>query len=469
MGLGFSVIPLFPQPLPLLLAALIAFVTFKSPRVGMPVGTTLIGIGLIYHLSELNFIAYIGDLHNRAIFTVVWMVLFVATPIIFHRYKTAIAIDLGIISALVLFYAPLYFLAIPIILTSAVFLKKSAATTIIYYVLIALPLQIYQYFNYILTIPQQEWWLVPGSSPPVMIPLGDLLKGLQGSMTQFRLFDTSNLVYVVYQQFTEYPDVMGRTLKSAFVQYLDSFPGIFMFIIILAGIVLAFVFFAKMLVKEVDLPYAEPLFAPVTAIVTTVLFFVMLSILSTPLAFTANADVGTLIWATLATTLMTVPLAMLTYQPKANATGDMIVARAKELQDELNDFKTKLGEVKTSIPVNVSSPEGKMVIIKEQLDEILKKALTAFYAESSLDKLYQDLDKKVSQEIKDLFVELNTILVEYQTFVNGEYSDWLGKLKEAGIKVSHEMKFNFQKEMPIEDRIHTIQNRCLKAKTWQTT
>jgi len=166
MGLALSFVPLFPQPLPLLLATLIAFVTFKSPRIGMPVGTALIGFGLIYHLSELNFIALIGEVPNRIVFTVVWMALFIIPPIVFHRQKHAIAIDIGIISAMLLFFEPVYFLAIPLILACAVFFKKSAAMSIIYYAILSVPLQIVQYFRYILTIPQQEWWLAPGSSPP---------------------------------------------------------------------------------------------------------------------------------------------------------------------------------------------------------------------------------------------------------------------------------------------------------------
>jgi hypothetical protein len=464
MMLGLSFIPLFPQPLPMLLAVLIAFVTFKSPRIGMPVGTTLIGIGLMYHLAELNFIAYMGAFEARVGFVAIWMVLFIATPIFYHRYKSAIAIDLGIIAAMILFFEPIYFLVIPIILTSAVFLKKNVVSTAIYYILIALPLQVYQYYSYILTISQPEWWKVAGSSPPLILPLSDIFEKLQSSMTQFRLFDTSQFVYKVYQQFFINPDVSVRNLQAAFIQYLDSFPGIFMFLVILAGIILAYIFFAKMFVKEIDLPYSDALFAPVAAIVTTVLFYVMLSILATPLAFNANADLGTLILATISTTLLTVPLAIITYSPKENATGEMIIARAKELKDELNDFKSKLNEVKAGIPVNVSSPEGKMVIINDKLDDILKKALSSFFAESSLDRLYQDLDKKVSKEIKELLAELNTVLSEYQLFISAEYSDWSGKLKDAGIKVSHETKFNYQKEMPLGDRIHAIQEILLESR-----
>lgn len=456
MGLALSFIPLFPQPLPLLLAALVAFVTFKSPRVGMPVGTTLIGIGLLYHLSELNFIALIGEVPNRIVFVVVWMTLFIIPPIIFHRYKQAIAINIGIISSMLLFFAPIYFLAIPLILTSAVFFKKSAAFSMLYYVLLSIPLQIVQYFQYILTIPQEEWWIVPGSSPPVFVPLNTIFEGLQSSMSQFRLFDTSQIVYTIYTQFTTFPDIMGRTLRSAFVQYIDSFPGIFLFVIIVVGIVLALIFFAKMFIKEVSLPEADRLLGPLTAIISTALFFILLNALATPLAFTAEIDALTILLATLATATFTLPLSIINYTPKRNATAEMLIAKAQELKTKLHDFENQLNIVKTSIPVNVSSPEGKMLLIKDRLEDLIGKSMSEFFAEADLDKTFEELDKKVGKEIDDLTLELNTILAEYQIYINCEYADWTGKLKEAGLAVKSGFKVNYQKEMPLEERIQSI-------------
>jgi hypothetical protein len=394
------------------------------------------------------------------------MVLFILPPIFFKRHKTAIAIDLGIIAAMVLFFAPIYYLAIPIILTSAVFFRKNAATTILYYVLIALPLQVVQYFNYIMTIPQEEWWIVPGSSPPVMIPLNELTSGLQSSMTQFRLFDTAQFVNVVYSQiWTEFPHVLGKTFKSAFVQYMDSFPGIFLFIIIIAGIVLAFVFFAKIFIKEANLSYGEQLLAPATAIITTALFFILLNVLQKPLAFSADIDAGTILIATAATAVFTVPLSLITSKPKITATGEMIIAKANELKAELKEFEGNLNKVKASIPVNVASPEGKMVVLNDKLNDILNKSGSSYFTEADLDHIYEDLNKKTSQDIKNLSIELNQILGEYQIFVNGEYSDWSGKLKHAGLKISSNIKISPQKEMPLEQRIESIQTVLVESRS----
>ncbi len=460
MSLGFSFVPLFPQPLPILLALLVAFISFKSPRIGIPVGTTLIALGLIYHLAELSFISYLGEIPNRVVFTVMWMVFFIVPPILFRRHRTAIAINMGIIASTILFFEPIYFLAVPIILASAVFFKKNAAFSVLYYLLISFPLMIVQYFHYtIMTIKAEEWWNVAGSSPPVFVPLNNIFGSLDTTMTQFRLFDTSGFVTTVYEQlFVDYPHVLGKTLLSAFIQYLDSFPGICLFAVIIVGIVLAFVFFAKLIIQEANLPYADQLFGPFTATVTAALFLILLNVLSKPLAFQADIDAVTILLATLATAAFTIPLSIINYTPKETATSDMIVAKANELNGKLMEFKIQLDNVKSNIPVNVASPEGKMLIIKDKLDDVLGKSLSSFFAEADLSKIYNDLDKKTSLEINDLSVELNTILGEYQVFVNGEYSDWIGKLKEAGFKINQEPKFNFQKEMPLEERIQSIKS-----------
>ena len=172
MALGMSFLPLFPQPLPIFIAVLVAFVAYMKPQIGMPIGGFVIGLGLMYHLADLSFISFLGDMQVRVAFIVIWMGLFVALPLFFKRYKSALAIDFGILAVTALFFAPLYFLAIPLILASAVFFKKYVALTVIYYVLLSVPLQIMQYYQYtVLPIVRPDWWLAPGSSPPLLVPL----------------------------------------------------------------------------------------------------------------------------------------------------------------------------------------------------------------------------------------------------------------------------------------------------------
>ena len=113
----------------------------------MPIGGAIIGFGLMYHLAELYFISFLGDTPVRVAFIVVWLALFVALPVTSNRYKSALAIDFGILAVTMLFFAPLYFLAIPLILASAVYFKKYVSFTVVYYVLLSVPLQIMQYLH----------------------------------------------------------------------------------------------------------------------------------------------------------------------------------------------------------------------------------------------------------------------------------------------------------------------------------
>ena len=175
MSLGMSFLPLFPQPLPILLAFLVAFITYQKPQFGMPIGGAVIGLGLIFHLSELYFISFLGDTSIRIAFIVIWMVLFTALPALFNRYRSALAIDFGILSVVALFFEPTLFLAIPLILASAVFFKKFVSLTLIYYALLSVPLQLLQYYQYtVLLIEQSDWWTAPGSAPPLFVSLGSI-------------------------------------------------------------------------------------------------------------------------------------------------------------------------------------------------------------------------------------------------------------------------------------------------------
>jgi len=456
MALGMTFLPLFPQPLPILLAVLVAFITFKDPRFGMPIGGAVIGLGLMYHLAELYFISYLGDTWVRIAVIVVWMTLFIVLPIIFHRYKSALAIDLGILAVTSLFFTQTYFLAIPLILASAVFFKKQVGLSIVYYVLISVPLQIVQYFKYtVAVIARPDWWIEPGSSPPVFVSLNSIFADLNLSMSQFRLYDTSKVVYAITGQVTWEPNFAGRTIEAAFSQYLDSVPGILMFIVIVAGLSLALIFLARMLVPEGSRSFADRLIPSFMATCAAAFFFIFLGALQSGLAFTADVSAATMVLGILATLLFTLPVAFIDYTPKQTATTQEITDKVKALIGRLQVLEGQLSNVKENIPVDVSSPEGKMLVIKDSLEDTLSKSASRFYEASELDRKFEELEK-LSKDIDGLESELNTILSEYQIFASCEFSNWVGKLKDSGLDIKSTVNAGFQKEMPLEARIEAI-------------
>ena len=90
MIVGMSILPLFPPPLPIFLAILVAFLVYEYPIIGMPIGGAVIGLGLLFNISQppLYFISYLGTEQARVGFVVAIMALFIGLPLAFNRYKS---------------------------------------------------------------------------------------------------------------------------------------------------------------------------------------------------------------------------------------------------------------------------------------------------------------------------------------------------------------------------------------------
>ena len=455
MILGLSLMPLFPQPLPTLLAFLVALVTFKKPRFGMPIGTLLIGLGLLYQLSTVDFIAMVGEPSARIAIVVVMLFLFVSLPVIFKRYKQAIAINMGILAAVLLISNQTYFLAIPLIFAAVMLFKKSSVLTVAYYALISVPLMMMQYLKYIMQIERFDWWIEPGSSPPIYVSLSQIFKDLQQSMLQFRLYDTSKVVYAIVDQVTLPSNTDRLNLSTVLNQYLDSLPGLALFLAIVIGAVFALALIVRFLVKG-GLSEMERFLPAFMAGAATALFFLFLSALQGPLAFRADINTVQILLGMVAATLFTLPASFVEYSPKMNATLSMILEKARELMTKLQNFEALLDKVKITIPVNVNITEAKMLVIKDKLKDTLNKTSEKSYTTSELDKKFSELDPGLSNEIDNLLSELSVTLGEYHVYTNCEYSAWLGKFGDMGLEVKDTAKIDFQKDLPVESRIDSI-------------
>ena len=456
MALGMSYLPLFPQPLPIFLAVLVAFVAYMKPRVGMPIGGAIIGLGLLYHLADLYFISFLGDIAVRAAFVAVWVSLFIVVPALFNRYRAALAVDFGILSAVVLFIQPLFFLAIPLIFASSVFFKKYVGLTVVYYVLLSVPLMITQYWYFVVEkITRSDWWVEAGSAPPLFVSLSDIAPQLGLPMNQFRLYDASNAFNSILGQITWDPDWQGRTMSAAVIQYRDSIPGILMFAVIVVGLAFIMMYFTRMLVKGGLIGSGDRLFPCFTATISAALFFIMLSAFQVPLAFTADVNGATMVLGIFATLLLTLPVTFMDFTPKQVISNKEVTNKAQGLLGKVLAFEAQLKFVSDNIPIIVSSPLGKNGVIKESLQDAIKRSEMRMYDQYELEQKLVELDK-VGKDFEALEAELNTILAEYQTFVNCEYADWIGKIKQTGMPVQSTVTFSAQKDLTVEDRVLAI-------------
>jgi len=456
MLLGLSIMPLFPQPLPAILAFLIAFLAYKKPRIGMPIGGLVIGLGLMYNLAKMDFISMLGDTLTRQMVVVVFLFLFTALPIIFHSRKAVISIDLGIIAAILLFFNETYFLAIPLIFTAIVLFKKSSFLTVTYYLLLSVPLQIMQYLNLVLPIERWDWWVEPGTSPPIFVPLTDVFANVQESMLQFRLYDTSIVVSSITDQFTMEPPLLTHNVLEMVSHYLDSLPGIAMFVFMVAGIIAAFVFFSRTFFSKSNISHAERLLPTMAATIGVALFFILAASLQGALAFRVEINGAQMAIATFATLLFTLPTLMMDYAPKERTTVNMIMEKAKELKTKLGISEEEVEEVKNSLPISCGPFEVKLLMVRDRLNEVLSKATMRLEDAAEIEKIFGELDS-LSREIDNLMLELDSAVGEYQIFVNCEYSKWLGMFKDIGLETQVTPKTDFQTAAPLRERIDQIQ------------
>ncbi len=454
MLLGLSIMPLFPQPLPAILAFLIAFLTYKIPGLGMPIGGLTVGLGLMYNLSKMNFISMLGSPEARGAFVFVLLFLFTALPVIFHSRKAAISINLGIIAAILLFFSETYFLAIPLIFTAVVLFKEISFLTVIYYASISVPLQVMQYLNLVLPIERWDWWIEPGTSPPILVPLTEIFTDVQESMLQFRLYDTSKVVYSITEQITSDPPVMQHTVLEMLSHYLDSLPGIILFLFMVIGIVSALVFFTRSLLAKSNISHGERLLPTISATVGVALFFLLATSLQVPLAFRVDIDGAQMAIATFATVLFTLPAFLMGYTPLKKATVNLILEKVKELKTKLQIFEDELYEVKSSLPISCGPFEVKTLMVRDKLNDILRKTSTRS-GEASVDKIFNELDS-LSPEIDNLTSELYVLVGEYQIFANCEWSKWVGMFNDIGLETDVTVKTAFQKEAPLEERIDQV-------------
>ncbi len=453
MLLGLSIMPLFPQPLPAILAFLIAFLTYKKPILGMPLGGLIIGLGLMYNLAKMDFISMLGAPQTRGAVVFIFLLLFTILPVIFRSRKAVISINLGIIAAISLFFSQTYFLAIPLIFTAVVLFKKAAALTATYYILISVPLQVMQYLNLVLPIENWEWWIEPGTSPPVYVPLTEIFASVQESMLQFRLYDTSLVVNSISAQITSDPPVLPHTVLEMLSHYFDSLPGIIMFLFMVLGIVLAFTFLVRMFFKQSNISHAERLLPVLTATVGVAVFFILANALQNPLAFRVDMNAIQMSIATFATLLFTLPTLLMDYTPKERASVDLIMEKAREIKEKLQVSEEEVAEVKNNLPISCGPFEVKLMMVSDRLNEILSKTALRLDDASEIDKIFSDLDS-LSHDLDNLIAELDTAVGEYQVFVNCEYSKWLGMFKDLGLEPRVTLKTDFQQTAPLKTRIN---------------
>lgn len=216
MATGFILIPLLPMPLPYIVAFLVAYVTYKEKPYGMMIGSLLISLGLVYHLSRIGFFHIFQGPVSKIIILSFLIAPFAVCPAVITNNLHIIAVDMGIIAVALLFFESTFYLAIPLILVFATIYKgRGIAFTFIYYSFISIPLQVIQYLKTF-----QE-----GVFPPLYTPLNIIYGDIQSTLSYInidelrKVFNSISEIFIS-KGFERYVTEVPDYIKENFTTYL---------------------------------------------------------------------------------------------------------------------------------------------------------------------------------------------------------------------------------------------------------
>jgi hypothetical protein len=264
-------------------------------------------------------------------------------------------------------------------------------------------------------------------------------------------------MYSITDQITATPPTLNHTVTEMLSHYFDSLPGIILFLVMVIGVVSVIALFMRTFFAKSNIAHSERLFPMLIATIATAFFFILASGLQGPLAFRVDIDGAKIVVATLAAAVLTTPAFLIDITPKKRATVEMILEKAKDLESKLHVFEEELNKAKSGLPISCGSTEAKMLVIKDKLNDILRKASMGLYEVSAIDEISNELES-MSKEIDNLITELYITISEYQIFVTCEYSKWIGQFKDIGLEPKTTAKTNFQRDLPLETRIERIRD-----------
>lgn len=459
MMVGFVLIPLLPSPLPLIVAFLVAYAVYRNPSVGALVGSLIIGLGLFYHLSRIEFFELFPNPLFRVFVMAVMILPFIVAPAMMADNLTVIAMDIGIIAVSLLFFKPIFYLAVPLILIFAtIYKKRSVLVTFSYYIFISMPLQVMQYLK----------TFQPGATPPLYTPLDVIHRDIQGSMSIVSLTEIIRVFHVIGGQMGK-DTAKGRILGDALASYIDSLPGMFFFLIIISGLVSAAALITLKLpesFKKTQIPgrymgalvYILPVFM---ASATNIIFFTLLDYLQRPLAFQAVVNPSILLVSTCFTLVYSAPISLSKYMldlRKVLARQSEELGRgAKALLADVQYYLGLINQTVDPVPKSLASLKTRMLIMADELKEVVAKASEGRMNLKEVDASMRRVFIEQKKEINNFHGLLGVALDEYYIKIKFEYLEAVSEIRELGLDLDPPEVLDLPSDSPLEAKIECIE------------
>ena len=457
MALGFTLIPLLPSPLPIIIAFLVAYAVFKDKIYGAMAGSLIISLGLFYHLSRIGFFQLIHDPVKNTVLMALIIAPFVICPAMFNNNLQIIAMDMGIIAVSLLFFKSTFYLAIPLILVFATIYKgRGIAYTFVYYASISLPLQIMQYLK---TFEE-------GMLPPLYTPLDLIYHDIQSQLTTISL-DTLKRVFNTITGIMP-PDVVINGEVTAFANFINSIPGMILFFIIMSGLISVITIINMRMpdpVKKTAIPgkyvdvlvYILPI---VAAAITNIVFFLAIDNLQAPLAFQATVDQSILVGSTTFTILFSAPVAFSKYildlKEVRSSRSHALIEESGKLLERIEEYNVIIDGLGTSVPENLMDLKTRMLIVEDEAEEIEQNAEESIQDLSELDIDLRRIYNELKLDVESFETQLDVALRDFYIKIKFEYLESVGEIRELGLDVDAPEVPDLEIDAPLMEKVEHI-------------
>jgi len=457
MSLVFTLIPLFPYPLPFIVAALVAYSTYRNPPVGAFTGSMIILLGLFYHLSRIGFFELFPGPWMRILAMVILIVPFFILPPMLSTNISIIAMDIGIIAVSLLFFTQTFYLAVPLILIFAtIYNRRGIIVTISYYAAISIPMQLMQYLKtYSIGVP-----------PPLYAPLNVIFADIQEAMKEVSLSEIYKIFNVIGSQLLA-ATRNGGVIDPAMASFIDSLPGMLMFIIIISALISVAALISLKLpepLKKSKLPrrYEEVMIYTIptaTASLTNVAFFVLLGNLKGPLAFGAVVDQTILLLSTVFTLILSTPVSLSRYfvdiRDVLETRVEETSRKARELLEEIESYVDLIENTRGSPPSSFMSLRTRMLVAADELRDILSK-VSVNPKLKDVDSFMRRVFTYMNSEVTNFKWQLGVAIDDHIISTKYEYLEAAKEIQEMGLAIKAPVINDSPEDASVEDKIACI-------------
>ncbi len=459
MTLAFTLIPLLPTPLPMVMALLIAYTTYRDPPIGAFAGSIVIALGLFYHLSRIGFFELFS---NRWLVLIIMVTLLLPFVILSTQLRNNIAVismDIGLIAVSLLFFRSTFYLAVPVILIFAtIYKRRGVFVTFSYYAFMSLPLQVMQYLK-----TQEE-----GLPPPLYTPLNSIYLDIQEAMKEVSLTEINKIFRVIGGQIIN-AGTTGGTIEPALLRFIDSLPGMILFLLIISGLISATAYITLKVpesLKKAKLPgkYSDALIyiIPVgSASITNIIFFILLDNLQGPLAFQALVDIPIVVLSTSFTIVLSVPVSLSKYivdlREILAIRTEYLRQESESIFEEIRHYLDLIESISDPIPLSFSSLHTKMLITLDELKEVLDKVSVGITSPKEMDSMMRRVFTQLKNEATNLRWQLDVALEDHFVRIKFEYLESVREIRELGLDIDPPEIPDILSDSSLESKLRKIE------------